>query len=282
MKEKILSEFKKSKIKSLEKLNQYIDYCILNNQNEKVINKNGYSKTSHHHILPKAIFKDYTNLNRNPWNGVYLLYKDHYYAHWLLTEAIDNYSQMEAFCKMHICDIKLGRIEEIDLISNDEYQKKVEESCKLRVDMMKKEYIDNEGNITTIYKENGKKCSVTKNKKYLDENGNITSKAKEGGKKLSKTLKKEYVDNKGNITTLSKERFKKNSITAKKKGKYFKLMHIENGVIQERIWLKDLKKISQSLIKATKENYLGKTNKSKVRLKYYGNDNLIGLYVIPL
>jgi len=82
--------------------------------------------------LPKAnsCFPQYKNLKENPWNGTYLLYSDHYYAHWLLTEAIDDYGQLSAFCAMHNKDMKLGKIEEKDLIPPEEFQKKMGERSK--------------------------------------------------------------------------------------------------------------------------------------------------------
>jgi len=119
--QKILNEFLNSniKIKSLDRLKEYI-------------NENGYSKTSYHHILPKAkdCFPEFKDLKVNKWNGTHLYHKDHYYIHWLLTEAIDNYGQLFAFCLMHNMDTKLGRIDELDLISAKKFQKKMEERNK--------------------------------------------------------------------------------------------------------------------------------------------------------
>ena len=124
MKTKILQEFLNSdiKIKSKEKLEQYIDYCIKNNQKERI-----KCKTSYHHILPKSLFPLYSKLKENPWNGTHLLYSEHYYVHWLITESIDDYGQLHAFVAMHNKDIKNGRIEEKDLIPKDEFQEKMEE-----------------------------------------------------------------------------------------------------------------------------------------------------------
>jgi len=126
---KILNEFKNSNIKilSLNRLNQYINFCLDKNQSNKI-----KGKTSYHHILPqsKSCFPEFKDLKSNPWNGTHLLYSDHYYAHWLLTEAIDDYGQLSAFCAMHNKDLKLGRINESDLISSSEFQKKMEERGK--------------------------------------------------------------------------------------------------------------------------------------------------------
>jgi len=122
---RIITEFQNSniKIKSLDKLNEYITYCIDNNQK-------GHTKfkTSLHHILLKSkdCFPQYKNLKENKWNGTYLYHKDHYYAHWLITEAISSYSQLSAFCAMHNMDTKNGKINELDLIPADKFQEKVE------------------------------------------------------------------------------------------------------------------------------------------------------------
>ena len=184
-KNKILQEFLDSNIKiiSQEKLIKYIEYCLYKNKNKRIKNKDGYNKTSYHHILPKSLFGMYKNLKQNSWNGTYLLYSDHYYAHWLLTEAIEDYGQLEAFCKMHNCDMKLGRISESDLISSDEFQRISESSYKLREIELKKEYIDEEGNATTKRKEMAKNRKITIKKDIILEDGTITSIAKEGAKK---------------------------------------------------------------------------------------------------
>jgi len=104
--EKILNEFLNSniKIKSLERLNEYISYCINNNQNKPI-----KGKTSHHHILPNALFSNYSNLNNNKWNGTHLSYYNHYYAHWLITKSIIDYGQLFAFCSMHNQDLNLNQ-----------------------------------------------------------------------------------------------------------------------------------------------------------------------------
>jgi hypothetical protein len=146
MKNKILQEFLDSNIKiiSKEKLEQCIEYCIYKNQENSIT-----GKTSYHHILPRKLFPEYSNLNENPWNGVHLLHSDHYYVHWLLTEAIDSYSMLNAFCSMHNKDTKNGRIEEKDLIPADEFQKKMEERSR---------------RYTIWYKENIKKMRILNRK----------------------------------------------------------------------------------------------------------------------
>lgn len=43
-------------------------------------------QTHLHHICPKSLdcFPQYKNLKQNPWNGVYLTYRQHALAHWML------------------------------------------------------------------------------------------------------------------------------------------------------------------------------------------------------
>lgn len=187
MKNKILQEFLDSEIiiKSQEKLIQYIDFCIENNQLKRI-----KGKTSHHHILPQADslpFTGFSNLKENPWNGTHLSYYNHYYAHWLFTESIDDYGQLHAFTAMHNSDIKNGRINEEDLIAEEEFQIKMEERSKKHREWyknntnkvtntmekvkktMSKKYINNEGKITTKYAERGLLCSKTKNSKEWKE-----------------------------------------------------------------------------------------------------------------
>jgi len=168
--QQILNEFLNSniKIKSLDRLNEYISYCISNNQN-----KHTKFKTSHHHILPKAddCFPRFKNLKVNKWNGTYLKHSDHYYAHWLLTEALNSSSQLFAFCAMHNKDLKLGRINKSDLIPAEVFQEKMEERSTMYLqwcvenpekvqEMLYKQKLTKEKNNSNIL--GGQKCSATK------------------------------------------------------------------------------------------------------------------------
>ena len=77
-----------------DKLEEYIDLCIDNNLHKKIKNKVDY-----HHILPKSLFRQYSNLNENLWNGSYLSYEFHYKAHSLLSVSIDSFPTNFAFQK---------------------------------------------------------------------------------------------------------------------------------------------------------------------------------------
>ncbi len=121
MKTKILQEFLNSNIKIINqnKLEEYINFCIDKNQS-KIIK----GKTSCHHILPKAesCFPQWKDIKHNKWNATHLLYSDHYTAHYILTKAINNFSQYYAFVAMNNKDIKNGRLNEEDLIGPEEFQ----------------------------------------------------------------------------------------------------------------------------------------------------------------
>lgn len=49
-----------------------------------------------HHILPKSIFPQYTNLEDYPWNRIYLTLKEHFIVHCLLVKMVhgDNQRKM--------------------------------------------------------------------------------------------------------------------------------------------------------------------------------------------
>ena len=246
----IFTIFKNSviNIKCEQKLQEYVNYCIVNNQINRV-----QGKTSHHHILPNKLFPEYSNLKENSWNGTHLLYADHYYAHWLLTEAIDDYSMLHSFCAMHYKDFANNRLSEENLINLEEFQNKMEErglkhseyltntnngpsiakeaAKKMMATKLKPIIINGiettihkesivkrvktvtepiiiNGIETTIAKESSKKYSKTITEEYINDEFEVTTKAKERSKKYSKTVTAEYVDSDGNITTKAKERSK--------------------------------------------------------------------------
>jgi hypothetical protein len=70
---------------SIDLVNDYIDFCMDNNEHKKIL----YA-TAEHHILPKSIFPEFTSLKINKWNSTYLTHDKHYVAHSILAKAIDN------------------------------------------------------------------------------------------------------------------------------------------------------------------------------------------------
>jgi len=301
LKNKILQEFLNSDIKivSQEKLEQYIEYCIYNDQKHRI-----KGKTAYHHILPKSLFGDYKNLKENPWNGTHLVYSDHYYAHWLLTEAIDDYDMLYAFVKMHKQDIGNGRIIKEDLIPADEFALIVEKQTKEHIILLTKEFIDKDGKVTSIAKEAGKKMTKTRNKEYLNEDGEITTSYKEGHirmaktrttkvidykgdetsiqmnatKKAKNTILKEFIDKDGNITSIAKEAGKKCSLTKLKSGKFYDVYY-KDAIMYKCIPRKDVVAISDSLLKTSQNKPLGYTQRAKISMNYRKTMHLIGLYI---
>lgn len=63
--------------------------------------KNHIEKGEIHHICPKAkdLFPEYKNLNQYKWNSVFLSYRQHFLAHWMLWKAYGG-SQIYAFYSM--------------------------------------------------------------------------------------------------------------------------------------------------------------------------------------
>ncbi len=304
MKDSIYKKFIDSnlEIKSNKKLKEYIDFCLSKNVRKRI-----KGKVSYHHILPASIFEDYKILSDNSWNSAYLLYSDHYYAHYLLVEALNNYSMEHAFISMHGRDIINGRIKEEDLIPLEEYQNIMERRTNKqqiwnetivefegellsnsKISGIKskrtqsKTFKDDQGNITSIHKEVGKRMANTRKLEYIDELGNITNNYKEVGKKLSKIKNEIFINEMGEETSIFKESAKKCARTVIDKGPRFVLMNIDGRIINENIAQGDLRKIYQKLDKTSKENYYGKSNQSKSKIIKNGKEDLIGLYVIPL
>jgi len=299
MKNKILQEFLNSDIKiiSQEKLEQYIEYCIYKNQKDRIKDEEGYSLSSHHHILPEALFNEYKDLRQNPWNGTHLLYSDHYYAHWLLTEAIDDYGQLFAFCAMHNKDLKIKRITESDLIPPEEFQKKMEERSKgmsewyknnpdkVEVKTIKhknalnKEITLEDGSKSSVALEAGKKVSKKLNKKIILEDGTITTIALQRALKSEATRDKEIVLEDGTITTRRKQISSKKRENNRKIKDLFKIINGEGNIIKSKQLRSEIKEFSQGLLNTNKDDTLGKTPQVRSRMRNSGLGHLIGSYI---
>lgn len=103
-------------LEKLKKETKYIKYYlnIIENaklKNRKKLNKNHieYFYYENHHILPKSIFPEYSDLKEYSWNGVLLTAKEHFICHLLIYKHYKklNYKKYEwqmfnAFNKMNI------------------------------------------------------------------------------------------------------------------------------------------------------------------------------------
>lgn len=119
-------------------------------------------------------------------------------------------------------------------------------------------------------------------KKEIIVNGNVTSIYKETGKKVSKRLNSEFIDIDGNTTTIAKQRAKKQRITIRAKSDFYFLKNVFDCSFCETLCAIDIRKINLGLEHCTKENYLGKTT---FAYNYYTKNNkkhFIGLYVEKL
>ena len=89
-----LLEIIKSKVneKSIDEdhLIWYLMFCLSSNDVDANYKEN-------HHILPKSLFKEYKNLNLNPWNSASMSGMNHFFAHYLLAKAIKSRSTRFAF-----------------------------------------------------------------------------------------------------------------------------------------------------------------------------------------
>lgn len=313
-------------IVSDEHLNEYIDFCLGKSLSRKI-----KGETTSHHILPQAKnlpFKEYKNLKEHPWNMAELTYYDHYYAHYLLMQAVNHYSVIHSFCAMHNQDVVLGRINKEDLISENEFthwfklrNKKISKYLNEIIEIDGKpisrakhnvskieyssEWIDlrskrMRGNNNIVHLEgvvdkirktklennldgiSAERAAETMRKEFVDENGNITTKYKENAKKLSATLTKEFVDENGNITSLAKIRGILHGKNLRDKGKQYHLKNVFDDTFVMVLCAVEIRDISPGLTTKTKENYLGMSLFGYNRFMERGTPELIGLYVEEL
>lgn len=208
MRNKLINELKKLNVKNDDALNRYVDFCLEHNQKHHI-----KFKTAHHHILPKAKsmpFSEYKNLKEHPWNGTYLLYKDHYIAHYLLVYAVDEIASSRSFLAMKYQEPKLGRVDENEMINAESYDELLKDHLnkysnlmkEIMPDRMKDVYKNRDKKYRTdkaekaaqTKKENGIFEQVAKqHKKYQNEimDSGLT-RAQETGLKTSQTRKKKF------------------------------------------------------------------------------------------
>lgn len=150
--------------------------------------------------------------------------------------AISDYGQLTAFLAMHNKDIKLGRIEEKDLLSEDliteammvrhklqlEYENKIIE-CEFGI-MTNKQYNNLKSSILknslewkeTIGKDAIEKFKLTVSKNIINENGETLKLSKHIANKSAKTMSEIYIDEEGNETSIYKTAIQKASVTKSK------------------------------------------------------------------
>ena len=128
-----LTNFKKrTKIRDINKLNEYISYCLDKDKNMKI-----KSKTSNHHILPRSLFPEFEDLGKNNWNSCHLLYNEHYIAHSLLAQALEEPSSLFAWYCMSNQDKKTKKVEGSLLLDSIVFQELMERRNKLNSENLK-------------------------------------------------------------------------------------------------------------------------------------------------
>jgi hypothetical protein len=229
--EKLLNLFLSSnlKIKSIECLNEYVDFCLLYNNIDKI-----KRKTATHHILPKANnlpFTEFKNLKENIWNSSELYHSDHLYAHWLLFKAIEHISISSAFLAMHNKSPKHNCFD-IEVINFESFQNIMETAYLERTKYMNELILFNNEYITR-YKLNGIKANETmsekdkmiktqrmletrnKNNSYISGTQKMLETRKENnsyetvGPTMSRALLKDIILENGETSTVAKECAKK-------------------------------------------------------------------------
>lgn len=236
--EKILNIFLSSSLKiiSLEYLNEYIEFCLLYNNIDKI-----KRKTASHHILPKAKnlpFTKYKNLKENIWNSSELYHSDHLYAHWLLCKSIEHISISSSFLAMYNKNPKNNYFES-ELINFEDFQNMIESAYIERTKYMNEMILYN-GEYITRYKLNSIKVNETmsekdkklkvqrmletrnQNNSYVSGTQKMLETRRENksyetvGVTISKSLLKELILENGESSSIAKECAKKMIKTRKK------------------------------------------------------------------
>ena len=230
--EKILNIFLSSNLKivSIEYLNEYIDFCLLYNNIDKI-----KRKTATHHILPKAKnlpFTKYKNLKENIWNSSELYHSDHLYAHWLLCKSINHVSILNSFISMYNKNAPNNNIDTIENINFEDFQNLIERAYNERTNFMNEKILYN-GEYITRYnlssqkrlKSMGAEGILNRTEKMLEtrkrndsyrtgtEKMLITRKENNSyetvGPTISQALLKDVILENGEISTVAKECAKK-------------------------------------------------------------------------
>jgi hypothetical protein len=125
-----------------------------------------------------------------------------------------------------------------------------------------------------------KRMSEQANRKMII-NGKETTMALARVEKRNKTIHKVIIVN-NKETTIAKENAKKAAQTLISKGKFYKLFNINKGLINEKISARDIREMSQGLIKTSKEKVLGRDKRSRTLLEKSNKQNLIGCYIVEI
>jgi hypothetical protein len=201
---------------------------------------------------------------------------------------------------MHNKDIKLGRITENDLLSEDlineamigrhklqlEYENKIIE-CEYGI-MTNKQYINLKVSILknslewkeTVGKRTIEKFKLTVSNNIINEDGETLKLSKHIANKSAKTMSTVYLDEDGNETCIDKEQGKLKTKIYEDSTTYYVIKNAITGeVFSHGMNLRDINKLCGTLFVKDKTNYLGLNKGSKTQFINSGKEFLIGLYV---
>jgi len=311
MKDKIIEEFTKSNLNiiNVDKLNEYIDFCLENRVPYKKF------ETNNHHILPKAKSLPFTKFIDSEWNLVNLTLLDHLKAHSILNEAIEHFaiinslSLLEKINKTQTKETLKRRAKLQSEYMNEEVEiegivqsrgkhrgknisKGIKNSEKTkRGSEKRKKLVNSDEWKNTVGKECNRKHSETINSKEWKETTGKIQKRKRKKSMNKKVNSKTILENSGikQSKTKSSEEWK-NTVEKERVKKYQKTMDKKNSYLLINVFTKEeqvktkkeIRTLSPSLFRTSETKYLGWSKTSESRLISNNNTHLRGLYIKEL
>lgn len=135
-------------------LSVYVEFCINNNQTQEKY------KTQRHHILPRALFPQYSSWN-NKWNIVNLSNSNHYIAHCLFCKFSDNELMLHAWYAMNNMNF-IDTCKPIELIGSGVYDELITKRNKMVSKNAKNK-------VTAKNVKTGEYLRVTKDEFYMND-----------------------------------------------------------------------------------------------------------------
>ena len=250
----MINKFKKVKVINIEKLEEYISFCLSETQEQG----------EDHHILPKDLFPEYKNLTENKWNKSTLSIINHIKAHILLCEAIDEKSMYYARNMMlftrdyrDVSETDLRKIEKIKLDSRKKQSELMRENNPMQNNTIKEKALAGR---KKYFEEGG--IAPMQNKKHSEE-----TKAKISQAHLGKVIKEESKSDLNAFIlrygkTEGPKKYKENNA---KKAVTLELYVAKYGKEEgQKIWDEINKKRSENL-KGDKNPFFGKSHSEETR-----------------
>ena len=280
-------------IKSENKLDDYILFCIDKNVGHKIKNK-----TECHHILPKTDslpFGIYSDLHTNNWNGTHLIYEDHIKAHVKLNNAVEHWSITYTVYKYLVKGDLTLTVEEALILKNenalkmskvisqakntDYYKKYIEPKRAMKYKKTIREIEEN--GLTKLENKTIKACKTKQSKEWKETIGKEATRKRlektdyaRSGKKCSKT--KQSKEWKETVGAGIIKKLEENSRI--KHGTY--TIYKDSEIIESNLLRKEINKISQAFIKTSPKKLLGDTKRSRTLLTKNNKEKYIGCYAI--